>query len=92
MVDTLRMFNRLPEVEPPDIDQPDNTVDAERGEILQDPPQHQGTRARDNTTNPSQSRVKNRGKAQATRAHIQRAQASDRATSPEIWAQSAPVD
>jgi hypothetical protein len=38
VVNTLQMREKLPEVEPPDIDQPNNTADAEMGEILQDPP------------------------------------------------------
>jgi len=76
VVNTLKMLDQLPQVEPPDIDQPNNTMDAKMGEILQDPPKHQGTGARDNT-NPRQARARNRGKAQATRSHIPRVQASE---------------
>jgi hypothetical protein len=54
VVNTLKMLEQLPEVKPPDIDQPNNTSDAEMGEILQDPPQHQATWARD-STNPWQA-------------------------------------
>ena len=43
------MLDRLPEMEPPDIDQPDSKVDAKMGEILQDPPHHDGIVAREST-------------------------------------------
>jgi hypothetical protein len=36
VVNTLKILDQLPEVEPSDIDQPDNIVVAEMGEILQD--------------------------------------------------------
>ena len=85
------MLDQLPEEEPPDIDQPDNTSDAEMGEILNDPPQQKGTSARDITIS-WQSEAKNHGKAQATHSHIPRAQASEGATSPERRAHSAHVD
>jgi len=82
VVNTMKMMGRLLEVEPLDIDQPSNTSGEKMGEISQDPLQHQGTGARD-STNPWQVRAKNRGKVQATRSHIPRAQASEGATSPE---------
>jgi hypothetical protein len=40
VVNTLKMMDRLPAVEPPDVDQTANTMDAEIGEILPNPPQH----------------------------------------------------
>ena len=47
VVNTRKTTDQLHEVEPTDIDQPNNTADTQMGEIPQDPPQHQGTGARD---------------------------------------------
>ena len=42
MVNTLQILDQPAVVEPPDIDQPANTMDAYMGEIQQDPPAASG--------------------------------------------------